>query len=200
MIRIYWTYFSAERRQKRKIEHETGLALLYYALQKDYEFSDIPAIAVTAEGKPYLAETDNLYFNITHCKDLAACAIGQVPIGIDAEGIRPFGEALQKKVLGTEEQRELEKLPEDKKKIQFLRYWTLKESYVKAKGCGLRIPPCQITFGLSESREPVCVDLAYTCRQEMPDEGHVLSVIWKGGEQKTVSMPVDARELQFQDG
>src|SRR5690348_8665887 len=95
-----------------------------------------PEILDRPDGVP------DLRFNISHTDGLIACAvtIGR-EVGVDVENI---GRRLQHDVAGRHfaprEVSDLRALPEDEQHKVFFDYWTLKESYIKARGFGLALP------------------------------------------------------------
>lgn len=133
--------------KKREREHALGRRLLAECLKERYGIRRF-SVELESGGKPCLASHPGLFFNITHTAGLAACAVGTAPLGLDAEAVRPWREAVAKKVLtGRELKNLLESCGDDRARGEaFLRYWTLKESYVKALGCGLRMPLTEVEF------------------------------------------------------
>ena len=99
----------------------------------------LPAIALTATGKPYLPDFPNVHFNITHCDGLVACAFDHHEIGLDAELPGYFPEVLIGRALSDEEKHCLITAGSDECLRQecFYRFWTLKEAYVKKSGIGV---------------------------------------------------------------
>ena len=85
-------------------------------------------------GKPFLLEHPQIQFNISHCKNAVLCGIGSKPLGVDVETIRPMRERVLRRVLTASEQQEI--LQSESPELCFLRFWTLKESFVKALGVG----------------------------------------------------------------
>lgn len=86
-------------------------------------------------GKPYLPE-GTLFFNLTHCPGLAACAVGTAECGIDAEPFtRRVSTAVERRICAPEELDFSRGQP-----FHFFCLWTLKESFVKATGAGLSYP------------------------------------------------------------
>ena len=81
-------------------------------------------------GKPFLLEHPQIQFNISHCKNAVLCGIGSKPLGVDVETIRPMRERVLRRVLTASEQQEI--LQSESPELCFLRFWTLKESFVKA--------------------------------------------------------------------
>lgn len=83
-------------------------------------------------------------FNLTHCRGMAAFAIGwRGPVGIDAEPqdrtIRV--DELAPAVLSADELAALTALPDlAARHNRLLGHWTLKEAYIKAVGRGLSLP------------------------------------------------------------
>lgn len=71
--------------------------------------------------------TNGCYFNISHSHGLVACAVAEVPVGIDVEKIRPVPPRLLR-ILSPAE-REYVRCDED-----FFRLWTLKEALIKCRG------------------------------------------------------------------
>ena len=112
---IYITSFKKEILQEswnlkqHQIEHSIGRGLLAYGLQEEYRISREDILLEKGEyGKPYLKKYPEIFFNITHCKEMAACAIATKEIGIDIEGVRKFSPAILKGVLTLKEKEQLE--------------------------------------------------------------------------------------------
>ena len=91
--------------------------------------------------KPFL-KNGKKYFNISHSKDYAICVVGDCENGCDIEKIADYDDAVAKRVLTKSEYENLCD-SEDKNK-RFFEYWTMKESYTKAVGCGLHIAPNEL--------------------------------------------------------
>lgn len=181
MIRIYIQEFSEEKgRRKHEVEHATGRQLLDRALKEEYGVESY-RIEKEPQGKPWLISHPEIYFNISHSKNLAVCAVGQVPLGIDIEKIRPFKVPLLRKVLSSKEQELFEeKMSEDERQKLFFKLWTLKESFVKADGCGIRIPLGEVSFSLEQDGQIRCNQNQYSFWQKELENGYLISLCWKG--------------------
>ncbi|MCL4526919.1 MAG: 4'-phosphopantetheinyl transferase superfamily protein [Gammaproteobacteria bacterium] len=105
-------------------------------------------------GKPALVSTspgDTPQFNLTHTKGLAACIVaGTRPCGIDLELVQQKAEILNiaDHWFTAEEVEQLEMLSGERRFEHFYSLWTLKESLLKANGCGLRQPLNRFGFRL----------------------------------------------------
>jgi 4'-phosphopantetheinyl transferase len=104
-------------------------------------------------GRPVIAnEIDaglSLSFNITHAQGLIILAIAwNCEIGVDTENTRRRVMALDlaDRFFAPSEVSELYGLPPHRQHQRFLEYWTLKESYIKARGMGLSIPLSEFSF------------------------------------------------------
>lgn len=80
-------------------------------------------------GKPYLASCD-LFFNLSHCRDMVVCAVFDREVGIDIQKI-DYRKRVINRVCTRAEVASI-KTPED-----FTRMWVLKESFAKCDGTGL---------------------------------------------------------------
>lgn len=103
-------------------------------------------------GKPSLPEDQNrtpLSFNISHSHGKIICAFSTAPsLGVDLEMTQkhlPFLELAKTNFSEIECENLTTKAP-DQLAAFFYRYWTLKESFIKAKGQGLSIPLNEFTF------------------------------------------------------
>lgn len=97
-------------------------------------------------GKPILEKpvnTPDISFNQSHTFNLGLLAITKkLSIGVDIERIRddfPYENIVQNNFTKNE-LFELKKMPQTKRKEAFYNFWTLKEAFLKATGCGLSIP------------------------------------------------------------
>lgn len=134
--------------EKRKIQHENGINLLYKGIKEIYTEAEPENwhIEKTAEGKPFFKEKPEIKFNISHSGEHCAIMISDSVCGADIEEIRPFPQRVIKRICTYEEQKYLSLLPEKKQETAKWMLWTLKESYVKAVGKGLSYGMKNISF------------------------------------------------------
>lgn len=108
-------------------------------------------------GKPFIAdppECRHLRFNVSHCDGLIAIAVEEdTDVGIDVERIRPMPDllAIAQRFFAAPEVDDLRALPESARLERFFQYWTLKESYIKARGQGLSLGLDRFWFELGDS-------------------------------------------------
>ncbi len=167
-------------------EHELGRALLRRGLDELFHIrlsSDEPdsKIRLHEHGKPYLPEYPGIHFNISHCDGLVICGFDTHPIGTDAEKIRPFPDALLRRLLTPKERDFFERSAAcESLRLEWLyRYWTLKESYLKQVGCGLSLPLTDVSFQFDCSVQPwdiTCSDTRFSFFQQVLESGHVIAL------------------------
>ena len=99
-------------------------------------------LLLSASGKPLMADRSDLHFNLSHCEDRGVVAIAGRPVGIDLERLRDVPDALDiaENLFAPGEARALRGCPAERRSEAFLRCWTRKEAYVKARGDGLLAP------------------------------------------------------------
>lgn len=97
--------------------------------------------AKAENGKPYFENRPDLHFNISHSGSKVAVAFAECEVGCDIERVKPINFALARRFFCAEENRFLHEVNEPEEKTErFFRLWTLKESYLKAAGYGLKLP------------------------------------------------------------
>ena len=122
-------------------QHCLAYLLLETMLNRDYSGKLLkkPKYGRTQQGKPYLKNCPWVQFNISHCREGVACAIGSVPVGIDMERRFPWKENLARRICHPEEWKKLEQMEKDAQREQFLNLlWSRKESLLKCIGIGIR--------------------------------------------------------------
>ena len=92
-------------------------------------------------GKPYI-KGNEIFFNLSHSGNMACCAVSDSEIGIDTEQIERADFKIAKKIFTKGENIRINNTLD--KNSSFIRYWTLKESYMKYCGSGLLIAPKKI--------------------------------------------------------
>ena len=114
--------------------------LLRHGLREANVAYDRLHIKTGASGKPYFADS-HLYFNISHSQDWVICAISDVEIGCDIEKVQPANLQIAERFFCPEEYHHIAKQRSTlERNLLFYRYWTLKESFLKATGLGLSLP------------------------------------------------------------
>lgn len=104
-------------------------------------------------GRPEVAEPNcSVSFNLAHSAGLVVCAVSQFgPVGVDVEhrARRPLERALIARCCAKDEAADVERHGDDWTD-QFLKYWTLKESYLKAVGLGISVHLPDVRFQLDD--------------------------------------------------
>lgn len=89
-------------------------------------------------GKPAFELYPELHFSLSHSGNLVACAIGEIPLGVDVQTIVTARESLINYTMSESEKAKLQALDDiTARNAYFTQLWTLKESYAKATGTGL---------------------------------------------------------------
>lgn len=123
-------------------------------------------------GKPTLKETENIYFNISHCSDWIVSVTGSAPVGIDIEETRSIGHEVNiARRFFSEEESNMIWNGSDSSRL-FYTYWTLKESYIKAIGQGLACPLHSFSIYVPNDGDPilkssVCSENVYFKRYDL---------------------------------
>ena len=102
------------------------------------------------KGKPYSIDNPNLNFNISNSGKAAVIAFSyDSEVGIDIEQIRhlPDLDELITRNFTTSEIKFITAKAEEKVR-RFFRFWTVKESYLKAIGEGMRLTPDNLEFAI----------------------------------------------------
>jgi len=121
--------------QRRKLY---GELLLKYILSKKVNIKMNKILFSKNDyGKPLYKENKGIHFNLSHSGDWCVCAFSQFPIGIDIEQMEPLDIQWTEHFFHPDEIQRLKQLPEHQQREYFYKLWTMKESYLKAIGCGL---------------------------------------------------------------
>lgn len=105
-------------------------------------------------GKPSLKTQiePSLEFSVSHTRGIAMCAVASdSPLGVDVEHDRRVENPLEiaRRFFAPAEAEELERLSAEQRGGAFLDLWTLRESFVKARGVSLFTRPADYAFSLT---------------------------------------------------
>lgn len=107
--------------------------LLLFALkQEGYKPETLPDYAYTQNGKPYLEELSQMYFNISHTKNIITCVISDREVGVDVEHVREIKETTINRVFSEKERQMAENSVDG-----YVQLWTMKEACAKCIGTGI---------------------------------------------------------------
>lgn len=186
------TRYHRFRTQGSRIQYSVARALLRTTLARYADITESDwRFETDAFGRPSVLEPRewrHLQFNLSHTDGLVACAVGvHCRVGLDVENIfRPIVISdLSHYALATPEAASLDGTSEGARRSLFFRYWTLKESYMKAVGRGLSIPLDAFWFDLN--RRPPAVTFSDRCRDD-PERWHFRDCAVGGAHQLAVAI------------
>jgi 4'-phosphopantetheinyl transferase len=145
-----------------RVEVDRTTYLVAHALLRSVLSVHAPAdprswrFAAGPHGKPSVAapsEHRDISFNLSHARGRVAVAVALGrEVGVDVEDAARAGalEDLADRYLSPVEVCALRALHPKARRERFLACWTLKESYLKARGTGLSLPLSALTFHLDE--------------------------------------------------
>jgi 4'-phosphopantetheinyl transferase len=109
-------------------------------------------------GRPALVPASSsapVHFNLSHTDGLIVCLVSsQYQVGVDTELLARAPEllALGSDVFAAKELKDLAALPLEERAQRAVVLWTLKESYIKARGMGLALPLDGFAFRFADGR------------------------------------------------
>jgi 4'-phosphopantetheinyl transferase len=191
--RAKWNRFVAE---DARLQYLVSRALVRTTLSRyaevsaqDWEFE------VNRYGRPHISGPQakhRIQFNLSNTTGLVVCAVVRDSgVGIDVENTGRVldVEALAPTVFASEELRDLRSCPASSRRDRFFSYWTLKESYIKARGMGMSIPLDSFWFDFDGPSPRLhlrdrCGDDAYRWQfhQFVPTPEHRLAIAVAAGE------------------
>jgi 4'-phosphopantetheinyl transferase len=101
------------------------------------------------DGKPGIDPEDRLQFNLSNSVAMVVCLVAEGgEVGVDVEPFERSEQILKLAcdVFSPAEQAQLESLMDTQKLDRAISLWTLKESYIKARGMGLLLPLDKFSF------------------------------------------------------
>jgi 4'-phosphopantetheinyl transferase len=152
-------------------------------------------------GRPVLINGSGaLSFNLSHSGCVAALAVShQARVGVDVEFIRPLEEDEMSWPLSVVENDALRRFEGRAKRDAFFRFWTRKESFIKAVGTGLSMPLGDFDMSAPGEGEPRLLRVANdnqsvldwrfaearpatdcVCALAVQAEGRSVEVVWRG--------------------
>jgi 4'-phosphopantetheinyl transferase len=147
------TKWQRYRFDKDKHQHLVTRALIRDTLSR-YEPQVAPAdwrFESNQHGKPAIANplAQPLFFNLSHTQNLAALAVTRLAaVGVDVEKIKPVEQVrgLAERCFADSEIQYVFSGEKSALMWRFFKLWTLKEAYIKARGCGLSLSLQSVVF------------------------------------------------------
>ena len=177
------------RVDKVRHEHLVTRATVRTVLSK---YADRPPQAWVFEaneyGRPHIVDPPfQLLFNLSHTAGLLAVMVASArEVGVDVEYVdrrMTDLEDIARTHFAPSEVRELMALPASRRRARFFDYWTLKESYIKARGMGLSLPLEQFAFRLDGPTVQIDIDprladasSSWQFQQQQPTATHKAAV------------------------
>ncbi len=135
--------------------------------------------------KPRLACREDIHFNLSHSGTKVMCVLSDCDVGCDVEQVRDIDIAVARRFFYHEEYDALLAAPESRRRELFFRYWTLKESFMKATGLGFMLPLSSFCILLGEKGISVRQQAdgrEYHFRELALDDGYKYAVCSAGKE------------------
>ena len=114
--------------------------LLRHALHSE-GLGEVPmAFTYGTQGKPYF-NGSGVSFNLSHSGEYVVCALAPYEVGCDVEQITPIDLNIARRFFFRSEYDDIAaQTTEAARNELFFRYWTLKESFMKVTGLGMKLP------------------------------------------------------------
>lgn len=160
-VDVYYAYCPkslCSMKNYREYQKKLADKMLNYGLKRMF---DIDATGMVVEkgkyGKPYLKDMEQCQYNISNTDGIVVCALSDMAVGVDTEKEKPFRSGiLHKCTSATEIAYIMEPEVKNEQEKRFFQLWTLKESYIKMTGKGMRIPLTEVVFGFEKNGEIFC--------------------------------------------
>lgn len=119
----------------RKLSLYSELLVRYQACQELNLSNKEVVFGKSKNGKPFLLDYPEFYFNISHTRNAVVVAFSDSEIGVDIESIKPINLAIANRFYTSCEQEYI--TTHGNPDYAFYEVWTKKETYIKYLGTGL---------------------------------------------------------------
>lgn len=186
------------RFDKDKHQHLVTRALIRDTLSR-YEPQVAPPdwrFESNQHGKPAIANplAQPLFFNLSHTQNLAALAVTRLAaVGVDVEKIKPVEQVrgLAERCFADSEIQYVFTGEKNAVMWRFFKLWTLKEAYIKARGCGLSLSLQSVVF--APLAQPLTVDLEPNHDDRHSDWSFRF---WQAGSEHLLSLAINVPPTQ----
>lgn len=145
------------RSENDRINCCAAYLLLRYGLFEEYGERTVPLFEYEKREKPYLSNISGVHFNISHCKNAAACILSAENTAVDIMDIRSVKPSVIKRSCSDSEQKFLSESSDISR--DFIRLWTRKECFAKYTGMGLLTDFRTVTEDIPEMKHIHTADL-----------------------------------------
>lgn len=151
-------YDKMDDRRKEKIDRfkndsdkflSLGAGVLLGVAMSELGIAD-PIIEYKANGKPYIKNRSDIFFNLSHSGTYAAMTISDREVGIDIEKRKSFKDSLIKRLF---DEKEMAMAPRMDADAFYTGLWTAKESVMKYFGIGISMDPAEIHLEAGDAEE-----------------------------------------------
>lgn len=199
----YRQFKADEYRAKDERIRSVAVWTLLEKAYRDYEkiesmYYQFPNIAVNSYGKSDFIGT-NVHFNLSHSGIFVLCALSQSEVGCDIEQIAKDDFKIAERFFHQDEINFLkakQKVHYDTK-ADFYRIWTLKEAFLKAKGCGLNqtLKSFSVVNEINYEFKSEVEDYYIKNLQELENINYCISVSWKKTDYTSEELEVKKMQL-----
>lgn len=184
-------------REDAKLQRLAAGLLLEYGLRDVGLTGAAVSFRYGENGKPELLGCPGFYFNLTHSGFYAAAVFADSKVGIDMERLREGKAKIGKRFFSGEEQQYLEKHWSDE---LFTKFWTRKESYIKATGEGGRLPLSSFSVVAEEvhTGEDVPSRETFFLKSFEVEDKYWISVCAKGRMPDAIPEKIDLTKIDWQ--
>ena len=126
---------------------DCGLNKLFGLREKEMQYG------FSGNGRPFLKNRPDIYFSVSHSGTKAVAAFSDAEIGADIEKIKNADLKIAKRFFDEKEYDYLNSITDSEKQTaEFYRLWTMKESYMKFTGLGMKLPLDSFCIEFNENR------------------------------------------------
>lgn len=135
----------------RAVEYTASRTLLRALLREIGEDLRGGPVAARPGGRPHLPDRPDLGVSLSHSGGWVAVAVGRDrDVGVDVQTPAPVGDRLLRLCCSPADAEALTALPEDGRRREFARIFTVQEACVKAVGAGLSGRPWNVPVALGQ--------------------------------------------------
>lgn len=175
-----------------------GGIMVSYAIHNSFQTDPFDLeFELLEHGKPSVKGHKEWQFNLSHSDNWVVCAVGKYPIGIDIEKMDTRNLGIARHYYTAYENERIQAFSDERDRMkEFYKLWTLKESYMKAIGLGLRKRMDSFEFHLEGEAEVLFekeIDTEnFSFSSMIPDEEYIMSLCYNSAEK--------VRKMKLLDG